>query len=163
MKIIPVRTFPAVALSSLLLTGCSGAGDSTDPQLLGAWQAELLEADVAFGEAVANQGAVGWVSFFAPDGSMISQGVGEIHGHVEIQGAMEEAFADPTYQLTWEPLRAEVSRSGDLGYTVGRYTSSRVGNLGQSIRSSGMYVTIWRRQADGSWKVEMDLGTPTSS
>ena len=122
-----------------------------------------MEADVAFNHAVANEGAAGWVSFFSPDGAMISQGAGEVRGHAAIQGAMEEAFSDPTYHLTWEPIRAEVSRAGDLGYTVGRYTSSRVGALGQTLRSSGMYVSIWRRQADDSWKVEMDLGTPTAS
>lgn len=157
---ISVRISLAVVLSSVLLTGCSG--EEVDPQRLAEWQAELMEADVAFGDAVANRGAEGWASFFAPGGSMISQGIGEIHGQAQILAAMEEAFADPTYRLTWEPLRAEVSGSGDLGYTVGRYTSSRVGNLGQTTRSSGLYVTIWRRQDDGSWKVEMDLGTPTS-
>lgn len=156
-------TLVSAGLLPLVLAGCWDSGDAPDSHTLGSWKTELMEADVAFNQAVANEGAAGWVSFFSPDGAMISQGAGESRGHAAIQGAMEEAFSDPTYQLTWEPLRAEVSRAGDLGYTVGRYTSSRVGSLGQSIRSSGMYVSIWRRQADGSWKVEMDLGTPTSS
>ena len=116
----------------------------------------------AFNQATAERGAAGWVSFFAPNGSMISAGVGEVQGAEAIQATMEGAFADASYRLTWEPSRAEVSASGDLGYTVGRYTSVRVGNLGQEVRSSGLYVSIWRRQEDGSWKVEMDLGNPTS-
>jgi len=157
------RTFASAALLPLVLGGCSDSGGAPDSHTLASWKTELMEADVAFNLAVANEGAAGWVSFFSSDGAMISQGAGELRGHAAIQGAMEEAFSDPTYRLTWEPLRAEISRAGDLGYTVGRYTSSRVGSLGQTIRSSGMYVSIWRRQADGSWKVEMDLGTPTAS
>jgi len=127
------------------------------------WRAELMDADRAFNEATANQGASGWVSFFAQDGAMISEGVGEIRGHDAIETTMEGAFSDPSFRLTWEPIRAEVSEGGDLGYTVGRYTSVRIGNLGQEVRRRGLYVSIWRRQEDGSWKVEMDLGTPTSS
>jgi ketosteroid isomerase-like protein len=146
-----------------LVAGCAGNRDGEGAVMMDAWRSELMAADRVFNEATAEGGATGWVSHFAPNGSMISAGVGEIHGPEAIRTAMEEAFADASYRLTWEPLRAEVSKSGDLGYTVGRYTSVRLGNLGQEVRSSGLYVSIWRRQENGSWKVEMDLGNPTSS
>lgn len=146
-----------------LMVGCARDRGGGAAGMMDAWRSELMDADRAFNEATAEGGVAGWVSHFAANGSMISAGVGEIHGLEDIQAAMEEAFADASYRLTWEPLRAEVSKSGDLGYTVGRYTSVRLGNLGQEVRSSGLYVSIWRRQEDGSWKVEMDLGNPTSS
>ena len=145
-----------------LIAGCAGRPDPREAGRMNAWESEIMEADRAFNQATAERGAAGWVSFFAPNGSMISAGVGEVQGAEAIQATMEGAFADASYRLTWEPSRAEVSASGDLGYTVGRYTSVRVGNLGQEVRSSGLYVSIWRRQEDGSWKVEMDLGNPTS-
>ena len=56
---------------------------------------------------------------------------------------------------------AEVSSSGDLGYTVGSFESYGLDESGAEVRGQGLYVSIWRRQADGSWKVEMDLGNPT--
>lgn len=144
------------------LTGCGGAQTSEDRRDMDSWRAELMEADRAFNAATASQGASGWVSFFARDGAMISEGVGEIRGHDAIEATMEGAFSDPSFRLTWEPIRAEVSRGGDLGYTVGRYSSARIENLGQEVRGTGLYVSIWRRQEDGTWKVEMDLGTATS-
>ena len=131
--------------------------------MVDAWTAELMVADRAFNEATTTLGAPGWVSFFAPDGAMISEGVGEIRGVEAIAATMKGAFADPSFRLTWEPTGAEVPRSGDLGYTVGRYNTVRIGELGQEIRGVGLYVSIWRRQEDGRWKVEMDLGNPTSS
>ena len=65
--------------------------------------------------------------------------------------------------LGMSTLRAEVSLSGDLGYTVGRFESVSVDSMGVETRGQGLYVSIWRRQEDGSWKVEMDLGNPTDS
>jgi ketosteroid isomerase-like protein len=145
-----------------LIAACADRPNPPDAGTMSAWESEVMEADRAFNQATSERGAAGWVSFFAPNGSMISTGVGEVRGTEAIQAAMEGVFADASYTLTWEPSRAEVSTGGDLGYTVGRYTSVRVGNLGQEVRSSGVYVSIWRRQEDGSWKVEMDLGNPTS-
>lgn len=154
-------------IPSLLLLGhliaCGGAPGPEDRGGIDSWKAELLAADRAFNEATTNLGPPAWVSFFAPEGSMISEGVGEIQGVDAVAATIETAFSDPSFRLTWEPLRAEVSGSGDLGYTVGRYNSVRIGNLGQEVRGTGLYVSIWRRQEDGSWKVEMDLGSPTSN
>ena len=45
---------------------------------------------------------------------------------------------------------------GTLGYTWGRY---RV-EAGDSITGRGRYLTVWRRQPDGSWKVDADIGSP---
>jgi ketosteroid isomerase-like protein len=53
--------------------------------------------------------------------------------------------------LTWEPEYADVSRAGDFGYTTGTWASGS-----RSVRADpkfGQYVTIWRKQKDGSWLV----------
>jgi ketosteroid isomerase-like protein len=57
--------------------------------------------------------------------------------------------------LTWTPLKADVAKSGDLGYTWGRFELKTGGDAGKP--QSGYYVRIWRRQADGSWKVVLDI------
>jgi ketosteroid isomerase-like protein len=65
-----------------------------------------------------------------------------------------------TMTLDWEPSYADVSASGDLGYTWGRYTlfvPSSVKGQPPMVRK-GNYVTIWKRQFDGSWKVALDGG-----
>jgi ketosteroid isomerase-like protein len=60
--------------------------------------------------------------------------------------------------LTWKPLMADVAASGDLGYTHGRYRFARLDSTGDSIFIDGYYVTVWKRQDDGSWKFVMDAG-----
>ncbi|MBI4420961.1 MAG: DUF4440 domain-containing protein, partial [Gemmatimonadetes bacterium] len=54
--------------------------------------------------------------------------------------------------------RADVAASGDLGYTVGLFQSRRLDAAGKPVVGTGKYVTIWRKQADGSWKAMLDLG-----
>jgi ketosteroid isomerase-like protein len=59
--------------------------------------------------------------------------------------------------LVWEPVFADVSAAGDLGYTSGPWISQRRDVPGADP-TFGQYVTIWRRQADRSWKVELHAG-----
>jgi ketosteroid isomerase-like protein len=63
---------------------------------------------------------------------------------------------DTAFILTWEPMFERISKSGDLGYTYGIYTSTvkATGNM-----TKGTYVSIWQKQADGSWKFILDTGT----
>lgn len=150
------RTAAVVLPLALALGACDppsdGGGDAPpDPSA-------LLDADRAFALATAERGAEGWVSWFAEDGAMLVPGR-EIRGHEEIRAAMEPAFAEPGYALEWSPERGEIAASGDLGYTVGRYRRTRLVE-GDTTRSTGAYVTVWRRQPDGSWRVALDLGVP---
>jgi ketosteroid isomerase-like protein len=118
-----------------------------------------MEADRAFDRTTAERGVEGWVSFFADDGAMIQAGVGEIRGLEEIRRSMAGAFQGRS--LRWGPLRADVSSSGDLGYTVGTYEArGPAGPEGEPQVARGMYVSIWKKQSDGRWKVVMDLGNP---
>lgn len=162
VPLVRLRAAAVPVLSFALLQGCDGGYEVPDAQQLEAWKSEIMEADRAFDAATAERGADGWVSFFSDAGAMVVEGVGEVRGPEAIRQIIEPGFADPSAHLTWEPLRAEMSVSGDLGYTVGRFQNIVVDSAGvEQVARQGIYVSIWRRQADGSWKVEMDLGNPT--
>jgi len=62
----------------------------------------------------------------------------------------------PTSQLSWIPEFADISRAGDLGYTTGPWEIRRSPQDGPY--AFGHYVTLWRKQANGVWKVELDYG-----
>ena len=62
-------------------------------------------------------------------------------------------------KLTWLPLMVDVSGDGTLGYTWGKYEFTGTGSDGQPRTGSGIYLSIWKRQADGSWKFVYD-GAP---
>ena len=58
--------------------------------------------------------------------------------------------------LTWEPLKAEVAGSGDLGYTWGNWKFTK-----PDTTYYGNYFTVWKKQKDGEWKVALDGGNTT--
>ena len=58
-------------------------------------------------------------------------------------------------EMTSEPLKAETSAAGNLGYTWGRYTAK-----GPKTTVSSYYVRVWTRKADGSWQLVSDVTTP---
>jgi ketosteroid isomerase-like protein len=139
---------------AIVLSAC-GSELAPDP-------AQLMDADRAFDSAVAEGGSAAWVSWFADDGAMIQEGVGEIRGHSAIGEAMA-SLDNPNISLRWDPERAEIATSGDLGWTTGSWTFSATGSEGLVTTNQGRYVSIWRRQPNGSWKVVMDLGNPTNA
>src|SRR6266550_7129497 len=59
--------------------------------------------------------------------------------------------------LSWQPIFAAVSRAGDLGYTTGPW------QFKNDIKDAkpaafGNFMTVWKKQADGSWRFALDLG-----
>jgi hypothetical protein len=63
--------------------------------------------------------------------------------------------------LTWHPVYASVAGSLDLGFTVGEYSATSRGPSGAAIQRFGKYLTIWKRQPDGTWKFMIDGGNGT--
>jgi ketosteroid isomerase-like protein len=66
----------------------------------------------------------------------------------------------PGVKLTWSAYFTDVSEDGTLGYNYGRYDSRRPGSDGQEIVRGGWFLSIWKRQPDGSWRYVMDTGAP---
>jgi ketosteroid isomerase-like protein len=61
--------------------------------------------------------------------------------------------------ITWEPVFCDVAASGDLGYTYGPVKYSYTDSTGNQKLMTGYYITIWKKQPNGSWKFVMDTGT----
>ena len=142
-------------VGALAASGALGCASRSDPAAL---RAALMDADRAFAEATARSGAEGWVSYFE-EGAQQFHGRGVSVGTAAIRRVMTRAFADTASRLVWHPVSAVAAASGDVGYTIGRWESRALGKDGRwTVDGTGNYVTIWRRQSDGSWKVAVDIG-----
>ena len=150
-------------LALITLAACAPDSASQGESMsMSALEAELMAADRAFNLATAESGADGWASFFVEDGTIVQSGVGQINGRAAIHAAMAPYFAGGA-KLAWDPLRAEASADGTLGYTIGEFESEGATADGETVISRGLYVSIWRRETDGSWRVVMDLGNPVDT
>jgi len=145
----------STALLAALLVACACARPR--PPDVAAGRAALQEADRAFNRATAERRTEGWTEFFADDGAMMLP-TGTITGQAAIRERMAKAFADTSFTLTWEPQQADVGAAGDLGYTLGRSEARFRDEQGRPVVRTGRYLTVWKKQPDGSWKVARDIG-----
>jgi ketosteroid isomerase-like protein len=146
-----------LACSVLFITGSVAIGR-------GAPSAEnrdaLLAADRAFDAATAERRVDGFSPFLADNVSTLRADQPVLRGKEAMQQAWRALLENKAISLRWRPISAEISKSGDLGYTVGSYTITRTDEKGGAIVGTGKYLTVWRLQKDRSWKVEFDTGVP---
>ena len=120
--------------------------------------AALLQADRDFAKTGAAKNVDGFMSFIAEDVHFYSNGVMRT-GKLAFREGWAKGFAEPSWSITWAPLYAEAGSSADLGYTTGSFEIHDKASDGTAVVRKGSYVTIWRKQADGAWKVALDIGS----
>ncbi len=117
----------------------------------------LFDLEAQFAKDVATRGGTAFADWFADDGVALGNGAAPLIGKVAI--AKSAVWSPISYQLTWKPTDGMMGPSGDMGYTWGHYEGHSKDANGNPVTTSGRYMTIWRKQADGSWKVVMDAGS----
>ena len=123
--------------------------------------AALLAADRAFCADTQARRIEGWVAAFDDSGSQVGDRFLPITGRDAIRAHMRDFFASAENELLWEPDAARISEGGNLGSTTGRFRMLRKRADGSSeVVMSGRYFDVWRKQADGSWKLLYDVGDP---
>jgi ketosteroid isomerase-like protein len=155
--------FPSLILAPLvlLLAFVAVAGHSVvaAPPRDTADTLRALEAE--FMKAAADRGSAGYMSYYADNAVEVPNGEPLIPGKANIAKTM--AFLDDkNNHLTWTPVGADISASGDLGYTYGNYEFSTPGKDGKQVVQHGKYTSIWKKQRDKSWKVVLDMGNSTA-
>jgi len=117
----------------------------------------LKNLEGEFMKAAAEKGSAGYMSYYADDSVEVPNGATLIQGKANIAKGME-FLDDKNNRLTWTPVGADISSSGDLGYTYGNYEFTSKDKDGKAAVQHGKYTSIWKLQKDGSWKVVLDMG-----
>ncbi|HZS44839.1 MAG TPA: nuclear transport factor 2 family protein [Blastocatellia bacterium] len=116
----------------------------------------LVAAERAFSKTSVEKGVRNsFLEFFADDG--IEFQPGPVNAKETLS---KQSDVRPTTELKWEPVYADVAASGELGYTTGPYTFTDRRPETAATRY-GHYFSIWKKQADGNWKVAVDCGIKT--
>ena len=152
-------TFFAVALVAVAVSSCARTANVEQEK------AALLAADAAWSKTIPDIDT--FVAGFAPEGTMSLQGMPTLKGPAAVREALGPLMKAPGFNLTWQATRAEVTTSGDLGYTVGTYEMTMNNAAGIPATEKGKFLTTWKK-VDGAWKVLDDFGnsdapTPISS
>lgn len=114
----------------------------------------LYQLEAKFAADTSKGGGKAFGSWFAPDAVTLANGKPPTVGQAAI--AAQATWSPESYQLTWTPEGARMGPSGDMGFTWGHYEGVAKDRDGNTTKTSGRYMTVWKRQSDGAWKVEMD-------
>ena len=119
-----------------------------------ALRVEILNADRAFSALSEQKGLrTAFMEFIDNDGVLLRPGTPPLTGGNAMDFITQSN--DSSFIMTWEPKRAIIASSGDLGYTYGVY-AVRPRSTDSVIY--GSYVTIWKKQANGKWKFVLQSG-----
>jgi ketosteroid isomerase-like protein len=132
----------------------------TNPGLQTGWAGaagQFAQADVEFARLADSKGApAAFAAFAAPDAATLP-GTGEIIiGPAAINARMLESPAARA-KWEWHPLYSQASPAGDLGFTVGEATI-RIPAPSGVTEVHSKYLTVWRRQPDGTIRFIVDGG-----
>ncbi|HUY95749.1 MAG TPA: nuclear transport factor 2 family protein [Terracidiphilus sp.] len=156
--ILTVGTIASVPVQAQMLEpmpSTSTPNPLADPTMTSG-KALLFNLEAKFAKDVAEKGGAGFAAWFADDGVALGNGVAPLIGKVAIEKSA--TWSPKNYQLTWTPTDGTMGPSGDMGYTWGHYEGSSKDANGNPVKTSGRYMTIWRRDKDGAWKVVLDAG-----
>ena len=143
------RTLAGIFL--LAAVGCAHLNQQSSP----------IQTDRQFSAlSVSNGAAAAFAAYMADDALSLPAGAEPVTGK---QAIVESLAPLSGGTLSWTPRQQVISRSGELGYTWGTYQYRSTETNGQPRVSHGKYVTIWRKQTDGSWKAVVDIGNQSPS
>ena len=117
----------------------------------------LKQLEGEFMQAAAEKGSQGYMSYYADDSVELPNGGAIIPGKANIAKGMG-FLDDKNNRLSWTPVGADISASGDLGYTYGNFQFHSKDKDGKPTVEYGKYTSIWKLQKDGTWKVVLDMG-----
>ena len=109
---------------------------------------EVRQAEIAFAKAFADRDQARFFSMVADDATFLSGGT-TMHGKAEVMKVWSAFFKDAVAPFSWGPERVVASADGKLGLSTGPIYDAQA-------RPAGAYISTWRREADGGWKVVFD-------
>ena len=118
----------------------------------------LGAADAEFSRDATRLGTGEAFGRYAADDAQIFSPLGEF---VSGPAAITASFGPPLGKssFAWHPVHGELAKSGDLGFTVGNAVFTGERDDGTPVSRYSKYLTVWKRQRDGTWRYVVDGGS----
>ncbi len=136
----------------LFLNSCDMNISKKDIETL---KSEILKTEQDFATLAKNEGVSKAFLTFAAEDAVLSRNDKIIKGKAAIKAYFESQTLKEI-KLEWKPDFVDVAASGDLGYTYGNYLFSAKDSSGKTVKISGIFHSVWKRQSDGSWRFVWD-------
>ncbi|HXK60756.1 MAG TPA: nuclear transport factor 2 family protein [Acidobacteriota bacterium] len=118
----------------------------------GELQRQVREREIAFAKTLADRDLAAFADFVSHEAIFVGRNVSR--GRAAVVEAWKKFFEGREAPFSWEPERVEVIDSGTLAISSGP-VRDRTG------KRTGTFNSTWRREADGQWRVILDIGCPS--
>ena len=149
---MPIRVLTRCALSLAVLSAAA-CQPAPAAGLSDADKAVLRQNDKAIAEAANGNNFAAAAVHYQDDAALLLPNTPAVQGRQEIQNWL--AGNPPISGFTIEPV--DVDGRGDLAYVRGNYALTITPPGAAALHDRGKFVEIWRKQADGSWKMQWDI------
>ena len=149
---------PSILLSvTLLIILSCKPGNNESPVNIEIEKEKIRQADIAWSKAAEMLDLEAIVSYYTDDVVVMLPNMPVVVGKEAARELNRSMLDTPGYSAKWEPVKVEVASSGDIGYARGNYVLTINGANGVPVTDKGKYVEIWKKQADGEWKVAVEM------
>lgn len=150
--------FKSLFISTLLLItfSCQPKVDTKEES------EKLMQASRDWSTAANSRDIEKIMNYWTDDAILYSAGEPELKGKKAIREMVTASMNDKNFNISWEPISAEVSESGDMGYLLEKSKITMKDSTGKEKIMTFKGVTIWKKQKDGSWKNAIDIMSPDS-
>jgi ketosteroid isomerase-like protein len=120
-------------------------------------EAAIRQADSTWSKVTEAKQLDDHLAYYVEEAVVLAPNEPMASGKENIRKMMVDMFALPGFVVKWQATKVETPRSGDIAYSLGTYELSMNDPKGKPMEDRGKYVTVWKKQADGSWKVAVDM------
>ena len=143
------------AALALVIGGCQKQAAAADPDAV----KNAIKADEKkWNDQFKSKDSEGLVAHYADDAYFVAPGVKAADGMTALRKAYADATTDPAFSVSFASDKIDVASSGDMAYARGhfseKYTDPKTSKV---MTDSGSYLTVYKKQQDGSWKAVEDF------
>ena len=154
LLLIPTTAF-------VLLTACTQAPVAPPPDTRADDEKAIRDRETAAAQAWNTKDVDKVVALYADDATLMLPNAPLMTGKQAIGAAFKEAAADPNFSLSIQNTSVEASKGGDLGFVRGTYMVHQSDpKTKKAMMEKGSYVLVYKKQADGTWKIVADTAIP---
>ena len=141
----------AILTAALVLGACSAS-----PPDISEAAGQLRSLDARLGQAIDAKDVEAIAAFYADDAILMPTAEPVVSGKAAIAEEWKHILAIPAFQNESKLGGLHVATGGDLAYSYGSYRSRLMGEDGKLVMEPGKWVTIWKKQPDGGWRIAVE-------
>jgi uncharacterized protein (TIGR02246 family) len=148
-------TFAATFIACFV-SACAQPQPAVPPDTRAADAAAIRTMDADWAKFAAAKDLEKCMSYYADDAVVLASGAPAFVGKDNVRKFIQGMLAVPNMQVLFTDQIVDVARSGDIAIDHGTAQVTIPDKKGKPVTSASKFVLVWKKQADGAWRIADD-------